>query len=265
MPTQINKTDAGQDRNFDDIADRFEKRIYGGLKGRVRLAVIDAEIEHALQLLGRAQLDVLDIGCGLGQHAIRLAEQGHKVVANELSQKMLDVAKQNASLARIAHPIDFVNGPYQDLSIEPSSLDLILCHAVIEWLAQPDRLFPAISTWLKPNGLMSLSFYNPAAKEYRNLIRGNFDWLEQQRTYESDDGSLTPNQPCSLEQVESWANAAGLSVIRSKGIRVFSDYIVERRGGLADEDSVLEMECRYAGKEPFKWLGRYIHLLLQRH
>ena len=254
-----------RDRNFDDLANRFESRIYSGLKGRVRLAVIGSEIDYALECINQPHINVLDIGCGLGQHAARLAQQGHSVVANDVSENLLNTAMNRASLLAMKHPIDFQQRPYQELSIEPASQDLILSHALLEWLAQPELLFEAISKWLKPGGLVSLSFYNPAAKEYRNLIRGNFDWLQRQSNYRSDSGSLTPNNPCTYEQVTGWSESVGLEVVRSSGIRVFSDYIVEKRGGLTDEDSVFEMEIRYADREPFKWLGRYIHVLLKRH
>ena len=114
---------------------------------------------------------------------------------------------------------------------------------------------------LESYGFLSLCFYNPAAKIYRNLIRGNFDWLENQDNYRSNTGSLTPNNPCELAQVRSWLHDQDFNIFSESGIRVFHDYVVEQRGGHGSPEAVLAMELAYSDKEPFKWLGRYLHIL----
>lgn len=40
---------------------------------------------------------ILDIGCGTGRHSIELAKRGYKMTGLDLSEKMLEVAKQNAA------------------------------------------------------------------------------------------------------------------------------------------------------------------------
>ena len=253
------------DRNFDDLAERFAEKIYGGLKGQIRLAIIDREIDVMLADLGHKKpLNVLDIGGGLGQHTIRIAQLGHKADFNELSTRLLHQAKSNAEASNVVNQIEWYEGSYQVLKISKASKDLILCHAVIEWLAKPHELFGFARDALTPGGMLSLSFYNPAAKEYRNLIRGNFDWLRSQREYHSDEGSLTPNSPCTIEQVEAWAEECDFEIKHRCGIRVFSDYVVERRGGLGSNEETLAMECEYSDKEPFWRLGRYLHFTLQK-
>jgi len=261
------------DRNFDDLAERFARRIYCGLKGRVRLQVIDRELDAIVKrLVAQDLLDettandnackplaIIDIGCGLAQHAIRLAGQGHEVYANAVSTKLLQQARAKAEGLENLH---WIEGNFQALQFKHASVDLLMCHALLEWLAKPALVFSYAGKWLRAGGVLSLSFYNPAAKEYRNLIRGNFDWLENQQDYRSDDGSLTPNNPCSYEQVVEWADRYGFTVLNCVGIRVFSDYVVEQRGGLSNEDQTLKMELMYSQREPFKWLGRYLHVSL---
>ena len=83
------------DRNFDDLTQRFQRRVYGGLKGDIRLAVLRRDIQQ--QIAGRENLKILDIGAGLGQLAIELACQGHEVHYNDLSSNMLHSAKGHAA------------------------------------------------------------------------------------------------------------------------------------------------------------------------
>ena len=59
-----------QDRNFDDLAERFQRKIYGGLKGEIRLAVLWRDLESEVPALKEGRpLRILDVGAGLGQLA----------------------------------------------------------------------------------------------------------------------------------------------------------------------------------------------------
>ena len=51
------------DRHFDQLASRFAEKIYGGAKGAIRLAVLQADLK---EVLPERPLRVLDIGAGLG-------------------------------------------------------------------------------------------------------------------------------------------------------------------------------------------------------
>ncbi|MDX4007236.1 SAM-dependent methyltransferase [Pseudomonas aeruginosa] len=64
------------DRHFDELATRFAEKIYGGAKGAIRLAVLQADLAEALP---ERPLRVLDIGAGLGHMSLWLAARGHRV------------------------------------------------------------------------------------------------------------------------------------------------------------------------------------------
>ncbi|MDP2127377.1 MAG: methyltransferase domain-containing protein [Pseudohongiella sp.] len=257
-----------QDRNFDDLADHFSRKIYGGIKGQIRLAVLSADLTPIVTHLmaNRAEpLRVLDVGGGLGQLSIRFAQQGHHVTINDISPVMLDYARVKAREAGVEDTISWHCGPYQDLiglALEP--FDLVMCHAVLEWLQEPELLVPTLAALVRPEGYLSLCFYNPASIIYRNLIRGNFNWLQQAQTYVADSGSLTPNNPCSIEQVRGWMAQSRFEIQKESGLRVFSDYVVDRRGGHQVPELVLAMELQYSGQEPYKWMGRYLHVVAQK-
>jgi len=262
------------DRSFDAIADHFEKKVYGGLKGEIRLAVLRRDIfEYSAQMrqrLGRP-LRVLDVGAGLAQIAIELAAQGHTVVINDISANML--AKAQAHAAQTDTPLDITWHvcPYQELpaklsteKLDAEKFDLILCHALLEWLAEPAGVMDFFDQYLMPKGALSLCFYNPASFDYRNLIMGNFNLLDNS-DYKADNvKSLTPNHPVAKEEVETWLAAHRYHVIRSSGLRVFHDYAPLKRGGHTDPEAVIRMELRYSQHEPYKWLGRYLHILATR-
>ena len=264
-----------QDRNFDDLADRFARKVYGGLKGDIRLAVIWRDLQALVpEITTTSNLRILDIGGGLGQIAVRLAALGHHVDYNDLSKEMMIKAKQSASQHGVEDKMGWYHCAYQDLQQQllqesPQQLpeqkehyDLVLCHALAEWLADPASLVPALKGFLADKGRLSLTFYNRHSLIYRNLIRGNFRVLESD--FEADANSLTPTQPLDPQAMIKKVNASGLKLLNSSGIRVFTDYVTTMRGGHTDSQSVIDKELEYSQLEPYKWLGRYIHLIASK-
>ena len=261
-----------KDRNFDDLADRFARKVYGGLKGDIRLAVIWRDLQALVpEITGSKKLRILDIGGGLGQIAVRLAALGHSVDYNDLSKEMLLKAQQLATEHGVADKMGWYHCAYQELQqqlLQESSqqlpqqkgqYDLVLCHALAEWLADPASLVPTLKTFVADKGHLSLTFYNRHSLVYRNLIRGNFRVLESD--FEADANSLTPTQPLDPQAMIEKVNASGLKLLNSSGIRVFTDYVTTMRGGHTDSQSVIDKELEYSQLEPYKWLGRYIHLI----
>lgn len=276
-PDVIAQKDQRSDRSFDTIADHFEKKVYGGLKGDIRLAVlrrdIFAYVDQMSQKLGRP-LHILDVGAGLAQIAIELAAQGHTVVVNDISANMLDKAKVSAEQAQATENMSWYVCPYQQLEEQLAAdnsekFDLILCHALLEWLAKPVAVMDFFDKHLTENGALSLCFYNPASFDYRNLIMGNFNLLDT--LLHKDDNqadnikSLTPNHPVAKQEVESWLQQHHYQTLTTSGLRVFHDYSPLKRGGHNDPEAVIRMELRYSQQEPYKWLGRYLHILASRH
>lgn len=246
------------DRNFDDIADHFAKKIYGGLKGQIRLAVLERDLhEH----LPNQTLKVLDIGAGLAQISLGLA-QNHDVTISDISANMIKKAQENAHTLGVSPR--FIVAPYQALPtyLQGQKFDLILCHAVLEWLANPSDIMAFFDEFLTDNGMVSLCFYNPASVIYRNLVMGNFYQLDNPKP--ADNKSLTPNNPVAYDTVVQWLHDKNYHIICQSGIRVFSDYTPLKQGGLANPHDVVAMELRYSQTHPFWQMGRYLHLLISK-
>ena len=80
---------------FDQLAERFERKIYGSEKGDLRLHLLWDDMLQAIPALQAGKsLSVLDAGGGLGQISQRLVALGHQVALTEPSAAMLDRARQ---------------------------------------------------------------------------------------------------------------------------------------------------------------------------
>ena len=241
------------DRHFDQLATRFAEKIYGGAKGAIRLAVLQADLKESLP---DRPLRVLDIGAGLGHMSLWLAEHGHDVTLAEPAAPMLEGARQR--FADAGQTANFIQAPWQALpDILTERYDLVICHAVLEWLDEPFTILPVLHQLTKPEGWLSLAFYNRDALIYRNLLKGHFRKMRK-NTLAGEKQSLTPQEP--LDPRELAAQLGNLWRVETQsGIRVFHDYMPVEFQAKADLADLLEMELAHRRHPAFAGLGRYLH------
>ncbi|TPW15888.1 MAG: S-adenosylmethionine-dependent methyltransferase [Halothiobacillaceae bacterium] len=126
------------DRNFDDLSHKFRRKIYASPKGIIRLAIVWEDLITALPDLTSKPLRVLDVGSGIGQISLALAKLGHELVLCDHSNEMLTLAKEQFKTEAPDAKVTFIHSPIQQLTREiEGQFDLVLCHAVLEWLATP--------------------------------------------------------------------------------------------------------------------------------
>ena len=260
------------DRNFDDIADHFEQKIYGGLKGQLRYAVIDRDLRcYVHPYISTPTDQVLDLGAGLGQFTIEFAKAEFHVTYNDLSENMTHKARARAKKYDLENKINWENASYTQLLTQKhqNRYSLVLCHALLEWLAKPKELLSELGNLVAKNGFVSLCAYNPSATIFHNLLRGNFDWVDHHMhgdsfVIEENRGGLTPMNPIALNDIENQFKTNGFQIVTSSGIRVFSDYVHLQSGGNAIEEEIFKKELLFSTVEPYKNMARYIHYIVQK-
>ena len=187
------------DRNFDDLAGKFQKKVYGGLKGSIRLAVLKKDLEEfcpgALAPAGDAPLQVLDAGGGTAPFSVTLAELGHRITLCDLSEKMLAQARANFESQGLDRYLTLCHGSIQEMDPKKfPAFDLVFCHAVLGWVADPELVLSRLISLLKPGGTLSLTFYNLNGMIFKNLLRTNYKKILE-KAYTGYPGSLTPAWP----------------------------------------------------------------------
>ncbi|MEQ7919834.1 methyltransferase domain-containing protein [Xanthomonas sp. WHRI 1810A] len=241
------------DRHFDLLATRFAEKIYGGAKGAIRLAVLQADLTESLP---DRPLRVLDIGAGLGHMSLWLAERGHDVTLAEPAEPMLEGARQRFIDA--GQTATFIQAPWQALpDILTERYDLVICHAVLEWLEEPFTILPVLHQLTEPDGWLSLAFYNRDALIYRNLLKGHFRKMRR-NTMAGEKQSLTPQQPLDPRELAAQLEALW-RVETESGVRVFHDYMPVEFQAKAELADLLEMELSHRRHPAFAGLGRYLH------
>lgn len=248
------------DRNFDDLADRFCDRIYNTEKGRLRLEILKEDLGE----LAKGQpLNIWDAGCGLGQISLWLAQQGHQLTLCDISEKLLLAAKQSFTETDIH--ADFYHQSAQTLADELPDFDLVINHAVLEWLAEPMQGLQVLARKVKAGGYLSLMFYNRNAMVYQNVLRGGWRLpaIIDDR-YIGAGNRLSPPHPLFPHVVSEWLLKHDFEIVCHSGIRVFSDYIPTAARAKTDTQDLYQLEKQYCRLPAYRDLGRYVHLLTKK-
>jgi S-adenosylmethionine-dependent methyltransferase len=252
-----------EDRNFDDIAHKFAKNIYGSDKGMIRQTIVWEDIQTILTSFPPEQLplSVLDAGGGLAQLSQRLAMQGHQVTLCDLSSEMLQLAQTDIEKNGLLAQYRFVHAAVQDMQqYLTDPVDFLMFHAVMEWLAEPRDALEKLLAQVRSGGVASIMFYNHHGLVLKNVICGNIPHVLEGMPYRKR-FKLQPQQGLNPEDVYQWIEACGFSIEGKSGIRSFSDYIGNRQNmGEYTEEDLLALERQLCRQEPYLSLGRYIHV-----
>lgn len=255
-----------QDRNFDRLIDKFEQKVYGTVKGEWRLKLLKEDLArfHVEPAgLVKTPLQIWDAGCGLAQISQWLAQAGHQLTLCDLSAKMLARAQAEFNQANLE--ATFLHGAAQDLAADLPPFDLVLFHAVLEWLADPKPTLKAVADQVRPGGYLSLLFYNRNTIVYTNVLKG--DWrlkLILDDAYIGKGKKLTPPNPQYPHDVQAWLSEWGFEIETHTGIRVFNDYLTPEVQAKSNQDELLALEYQYCRMPTYRDMGRYVHLLARR-
>lgn len=114
---------------------------------------------------------VLDLGCGTGNHAWRLASRGYRVIGVDLSEPMLKIARQKKDSFRLpigtAPPL-FIRGDIRRLNLKINFDAVIALFAVLGYQPETEDVLAFMRTverHLVPGGLFLADFwYGPAVE-----------------------------------------------------------------------------------------------------
>jgi ubiquinone/menaquinone biosynthesis C-methylase UbiE len=138
----------GGDRTSDVIRHHWDRRARTFDDEAGHGLVSDGQRQAWLELLssaaGQTPARALDVGCGTGFLALRLAELGHTVTGVDLSPQMIEQARGKAD--RAGFQIDFQVSNAVELDSADETYDLLVARHVIWNLPDPER---AVAEWLR--------------------------------------------------------------------------------------------------------------------
>ncbi|HEX3312312.1 MAG TPA: class I SAM-dependent methyltransferase, partial [Streptosporangiaceae bacterium] len=133
----------------------------GKLRDVVRQEMVARQLEGELPA---PPVRIIDLGCGQGTQALRLARRGYDVTGVDASAGLLARFERNlaAEPAGVRGRVRAEHGLIEDYPERAgaSRFPAVLCHGVLMYLADPGPVLRAIAALAAPAGLVSLLVRN---------------------------------------------------------------------------------------------------------
>jgi S-adenosylmethionine-dependent methyltransferase len=241
----------------------------GTLRQVVRQEVVARQLAECLPDLPPRR--VLDIGCGQGTQALRLARRGHVVTGLDSSVRLLDDFRAALATepAEVGDRVCLVQGEAQAIAelFAPSSFDVVLCQGVLMYFPDPDPLLEAIAQVVVPGGIVSLLVRNGDALAMRPGLLGDWDGVR-----EAFDGLAYRNRigvdarADRLNDLTAALARRRMAVSQWYGVRVFTDAAASD-APLPDDatlDAIVQSEEQAGRTDPYRHVAALLHLIAVR-
>ena len=242
-------------------------------EGRLRSDLAFANLQDFLPLPhSKLSLRALDLGCGTGAAAVRLARLGINVTLLDSSPAMLEIAKRAAREADVDGKIALKHGDAAQVTnlFPVGSFDIVLCHNILEYVDDPDAVLSAAAQVLRSDstgiGILSILVRNRAGEVLKAGIQaGDLKTAERNLTsvwgYESLFGGRV--RLFTLDSLQVMTKAASLAVAAERGVRVISDYLPAQVSRREEYERILELERKLGSRPEFAAVARYIQIIVR--
>jgi SAM-dependent methyltransferase len=219
----------------------------------------------ALQdVLADEAASVVDIGGGTGGLAVRIAELGHLVTVVDPSPDALAILARRAEESGVADRVAGIQGDLASLrSLVPAqSVDVVLCHGVLEIVDDPAAALSSIAQVLRPGGTLSLLVNQRHAAVFTRAMAGHFAQARSLLDDPAGGGAGGPRR-FTADEVTAVLAGAGFDVRSMHAVRVFVDLVpsslVDLEPGAASALAALEQAV--AARPEYLPLATQIHTL----
>lgn len=208
---------------------------------------------------------VIDIGGGTGGFAVRVAELGHRVTVIDPSPDALATLGRRAEESGVADLVTARQGDLDSLPelVEAGSVDVVLCHGVLEIVDDPTAALGTLAGVLRPGGVLSLLVAQRHAAVVARAMAGHFN---QARLLLDDPAAAGSARRYTPVEVAALLDASGFDTTAMHAIRVFVDHVpsslVDLEPGAAA--ALVELERAVADRAEYLPLGTQLHVLATR-
>jgi len=158
----MSETHSESEAHFDEIADLYDE----SLPPHVVEHYLEKRVAYVSELMP-AGSSILDVGCGTGVVAGRLAESGYEVTGLDPSAGMLGHVRRHTP------SVNTVQGSATALPFEDGRFDLTMCVAVMHHIADPKAVHESLGEMVRvtrPGGLTLVWDHNPKNPYWKFLM-----------------------------------------------------------------------------------------------
>jgi len=256
------------DDTWAGLADQFADEAYASVKGLVRTYVMHRQL---LEHLPPPPARVLDVGGGAGHQSFPLAQAGYDVTLLDPSPAMLDKARQRLSRlpaeARQRVALVEADGEQADEAVGGQRFAAVLCHGVLGYLEQPERVVDQLCRCAADGGIVSIMAGNARAAAIRPAMERRWDDALASFDAKAEIGVLgLPTRAHTVEELSEQVRARGVEPLRWYGVWLFTDWLDFAGAALDPGDAkqvagTVAVELEASRRDPYRQLSRIFHLV----
>jgi len=261
------KTTVTGENRFESGARRYAAYLEtpeGRLRGDLTFANLQDFLPAAPEIKA---VTALDLGCGTGAAAVRLAHLGIQVTLLDSSPTMLALAERAAVDAGVSDKITIKQGDAAQLAetFKTSSFDIILCHNVLEYVDDPGAVLRGATRVMRDStAILSVLVRNQAGEVLKAALQtGDLNAAERTLTAVWGEESLYGGRVrlFTPEAFEATLKDASLTIKALRGVRVIADYLPARISRSAEYERIFALERKLSERPEFLGVARYMHCL----
>ncbi|MGH3454049.1 MAG: methyltransferase [Nocardioidaceae bacterium] len=213
------------------------------------------------------ELRVLDLGGGTGGLAVPIAELGHRVTVVDPSPDALAALDRRAAERGVDDRIRGVQGDAADLldHVDAATIDVVLCHGVLEVVDDPDEALETIRAAMQPSGVLSVVVAGRYAAVLAKAMAGH---LSEARALLETPPSATPVTPSrprryTPDEVVGLLRAHDFTPDQVHAARVFADLVPSAVFDFEPDASkaLLALERAVADVSAFATVAAQLHVV----
>ncbi|MDH6139070.1 MULTISPECIES: class I SAM-dependent methyltransferase [Kitasatospora] len=225
-------------------------------------------LQHFGMRVVQEPLRVLDVGCGQGTQAIRLARAGHWVTGLDSDPVTLGAAQAllGAESPEVRDRVRLLSGDGHHCGrwFDPGSFDVVLCHGVLMYLPDPGPLIASLARMIAPGGLLSLLARNRDALAMRAGLTG--DWRAAVQAFDSDHYTNRLGLSARADRLADLATTlreVSVPLRHWYGVRVFTDATPDHAAPVDGRQlgQLLDAEERAGREDPYRQVAALLHLV----
>jgi S-adenosylmethionine-dependent methyltransferase len=264
------KTSAQTDNRFQRDAGKYAAYL-DTPEGRLRLDLAFANVQEFLRARqANHSLSALDLGCGTGAAAVRLAQLGFHVTLLDSSPAMLDIAERAAIDAGVIDKTVRKQGDAAQVAslFHRGSFDLILCHNLLEYVDDPGAVLRGAACVMRDSSaILSILVRNQAGEVLKAALQaGDLAAAEHNLAAEWGQESLYGGKVrlFTPEALDAMLKGASLTLSARRGVRVITDYLPAQIPRSTEYERIFALERKLGSRDEFAAAARYTHLLARR-
>ena len=261
------KTSAQPDTRFLSEAGKYAAYLETP-EGRLRLDLAFANLKGFLpEPQVNNSICALDLGCGTGATAVRMAKLGLHVTLLDYSPAMLEIAHCAARDAGVLDQVAVKSGDVMGLSslFKARSFDVIVCHNVLEYVDDPVAVLCGAASLLRDSSaLLSILVRTHAGEVLKAAIQtGDLSAANDALSSEWGKESLYGGKVrlFALDRIRDLMKAASLGIIAERGVRIITDYLPIKVSRNEQYDRIFELERKLGIRAEFAAVARYLQVL----